>query len=187
MLVENNVNLPSVRFSQGVDIVADTMSAMQQFLATEISERTKDFIETPGFAWGLQVGDLNSKSVTITEGVGFLVDGTRIQHSKTASYNIELPTGQTSGYLYVKAVPTNISYRTHPYNGTRHSVETLISLEFGTIKTSDAYIDQNGNIYNKNNDGLIIARLDANGATYTVYSSVAYQTRSPYVGLRTGV
>jgi len=188
MVVEQNRKVSGVYFHHGLDVTADMLNALQQFLNSETADRTKDFIKYPGFAWGLQIGAISGQSITITAGVGFDKQGRRLYHPSSAGYKISFPatgSGQNVGYLVVKAYAKDVLYKVHPYNGTRLPVETAVGLEFSVDLSYST--DSAGNVYPSDNDGLVIAQLTISGATYDFDSVIANSNRSPFLTLRNGV
>jgi hypothetical protein len=186
MITEQSTTMPGISFQRGTEISSDLLTAMQQLISKELTERTKDFVEVPGFAYGMNIADVGGHSLTITAGVGFLQDGTRICHPNAASYAIDLPSGQIMGLLCVKANPVFSSYHVHPFTGEKHATQLLIGLTWYTIQIGDAYITASGS-FAAGNLGLIVAKLTVQGSTYTFDSSIIKGYRSPFVGLRTGV
>lgn len=184
MVVEQNRKIPGIYFNRGFDVTADILNAMQQYLDDEIINRTKDFIEYPGFAYGFQVGSISGQSITITSGVGFDQEGRRLYQSKSQSYRVSFPsTGSdiTDGYLCVKAYAKDIKYKIHPFNGERLPVETSLGLEL--FIDTEYYISPQGNVYPSDNNGLVLTKLTISGSSYT-WDSTVY--RSPYIKLRDG-
>lgn len=184
MILEQNRYLSTVNFYNGYDVTADMLNAQEQYLDSEVINRTKDFMKYPGFSFGLKIGTVTGQSVTITQGVGFDQEGRRLEHPKDISYKISFPTltsGTNTGYLCVRTFSKNISYRNHPYTGKRLPIETALGLEF--------YIDLNfsqdsfGNIYPSDNVGLIIGKLTIIGKTYE-YEQVT--NRSPFIAMKDG-
>jgi len=184
MVLENTRQISTINFHHGYDVTADMLNALAQYFNTELADRTKDFIENPGFAFGMVVGNITGQSITISQGVGFDQQGRRLYHPASSAYKLSFPasgTGYTSGYLCVKAYPKNIDYRIHPYTGERLAVETAIGLEFFvdlSISTNSA-----GKIYPSGGDGLVIAKLTISGVSYEVDQT---ENRSPYLKMRDG-
>jgi len=181
MLVEEGLNLPGVVFNHGFDVTADNLNMLQQYLINELTDITKDFIKYAGFSWGLEVGDISGHNITITAGVGIDQNGIRLNHPSNASYKLYVPTGASdSVYLCVKAAIQPTGYKVHPYDGTRHSTETVVGLEF-FIDTS-VYLGLDGWKYPSGNDGLIISKLNVVGNSYALDTEV----RSPNLTLKDG-
>ena len=186
---ELNTDMPGAVFNTGVDVTAEMLTAVQQYMANEVLMRSKDFIKYAGFAWGLRVGAIVGQTVQISAGVGFDKDGIRLEHPETRTYDIVFPsTGTLEGYLCVKGVAQNISYRVHPYSGERKAVESAIALSFFV---DSAYSDDTeGHIYPSAGEGLVIAKLTASGADYqyvdTMESDNTSIYRSPYLTLQDG-
>jgi hypothetical protein len=190
MVNTQNLKMPGVVFSHDVDATADLLNAEQQFLATEITERTRDMMQYPGYSWGIRVATVQGQSVTITAGVGIDKYGARLVHPHDASYGIKPPVNTNSSttnsfYLCVKALPENALYKVHPYDGTRKPIETVIGLEFFSELLANATIDSYGNKYPSNSNGLIIAKLSVNGSSY-VWDDISAGTRSPVLKMRDG-
>lgn len=186
MVVEQERRIPGVQFFHGYDVTADMLNAMQQYLATELAERTKDFIENPGFAYGFQIGNISGQSITVTEGVGFDQRGRRLYHPATAGYKVSFPSsasGATSGFLCVRAFSKDVSYRNHPFDGSRLPVETAVGLEFFIDTTT--YENANGKKYPSNNDGLVVAKITVSAVSYELAADSS-GWRSPYIMLRNG-
>ena len=184
MIVEDTRQIPTIQFHHGYDVTADALNAMSQYLNTELAARTRDFTEYPGFSFGLQVGSISGQSITITQGVGFDQQGQRLLHPNSAAYTITFPStgaGVTSGYLCVKAVPKDISYKIHPYTGERLPVESTVALEF--FVDLELSTNAQGKIYPSAGDGLIIAKLIISGVSY---ESDAVNFRSPYIKMKDG-
>ena len=184
MISSQNLKMPSIIFYHGIDATADLLNASQQYLSTEISERTRDMIKYPGFSWGLRVASAVGQTLTITQGVGIDRFGARLEQSQDASYGIAPPVlGQSSFYLCVRALPSNITYKVHSYDGTRKPTEYVVGLEFfGEASFStDAY----GNVYPVNGNGLVIAKITISGSSYS-WDDVTSGTRSPNLKMRDG-
>lgn len=175
MITDKNLNIPGVIFNHGFDITSDHLNALQQYMVNEISNRTVDLIDYPGFIWGLEIGDVSGQNITITTGVGMDQKGRRLHHKQQAAYKLTIPTGTTVGYLCVKTDVRDILFKVHPYDGTRHPVESAIGVNF--FIGSSIYTDIYGNKYAPNNEGLIICKLTASGLTYSIDTSV----RSPFL------
>ena len=185
MIIEQNTQLPGVAFTNGVDVTADMLTGLQQFISTEMAQRSKDFNKYPGVAWGFKIASVIGKSILVTEGVAFDQNGTRLEHPTPLSYAVDFPTtGVTSAYFCVKSKPVNTLYKLHPYNGTRHATETLIGLTFFIDTT--LYTDPLGNIYPSDNDGLVLGRLTIKGSTYDWSDVVTSRERSPYIKMQDG-
>lgn len=186
-VVEQNRKISGVQFHKGFDVTSDFLNAMQQYLSTELADRTKDFIQYPGFAYGLRIGGVNGMSVTVTAGVGYDGTGQRLYHPSSAVYKVGFPTtgmGSTFGYFCVKAYAKDVSYRIHPYSGERLPVETAVGLEF-FVDTANPYADSYGNSYPSSGEGLIIAKLTVLGAGYDYEDTGT--NRSPFLKLRDGL
>lgn len=187
MVGEQNIRLSGVQFHHGIDATAELLNAVQQYVSTELTERTKDFIRNTGFAWGLKIGRIDGQSITITQGVAFDQYGTRLYHSSDASYKLAFPaTATNTGYLCMKAYPKNVLYKIHPYDGTRHPVETVIGIQF-YVDTA-VYTDPETNVYPSSGEGLVVAKLTVSGATYDWkdYNTATEHNRSPNLKLRDG-
>ena len=63
MIVEQNIRMPGVQFNRGLDVTADVLNGLQQYLSKELAERTRDTVKYPGFAWGLRVGAISGQSI----------------------------------------------------------------------------------------------------------------------------
>lgn len=186
---EANADLPGVLFNTGVDVTADDLTAVQQYLAQETLARSGDFIKYAGFAWGIRVGAVVGQSVQITAGVGFDRNGIRLAHPQTATYDIVFPqTGIVSGYLYVVGEAQNISYRVNPNTGERKASESAIALGFAVEST--VLDDTLGHIYPSEGSGLVIAKLTVSADSYSyddvVTSSNTSIVRSPNLVLQDG-
>jgi len=188
MVGEQNIRMPGVQFNRGMDVTAEMLNGLQQYLSNELSERTRDLVKYPGFAWGLRVGAISGQSITITKGVGFDQYGSRIYHDTDAAYKLTFPFSTTStnnvGYLCVQAQLAPALYKVHPYDGTRHSVESVTSLVFSIQLEDDLYKDFT-RIYAPGNNGLVIARLTISGSSYNS-SDASADDRSPMLTLRNG-
>ena len=185
MVVEQVRKIPGVQFHHGYDVTADLLNAMQQYLATEVVERTKDFIEYPGFAYGFNIGAVSGQSVTVTEGVALDQEGRRLYHPTAAGYKISFPAASvnvTSGYLCVRAYAKDVRYKSHPYDGTRLPVETALGLEF--FMDTAICTNSSGKIYPSSNNGLILCQLTINSVTYGIDQTES--KRSPFVKLKDG-
>ena len=191
MVGEQNKYISGVQFHHGIDVTAELLNALQQYLSTELTERTRDFIKYAGFAWGFRIGRIDGQSITVTQGVAFDQHGTRLYQDADVSYKLGFPpTGGNTGYLCMKAYPKDVLYRVHPYDGTRHPVETVIGVQF-YIDTATS-TDVTGNVYPSTNEGLVIAKLTVSGATYAwndtdVTTQGIRLTRSPDLKLRDGI
>ena len=185
MVVEQVRKIPGVQFQHGYDVTADMLNAMQQYLATEVTERTKDFTEYPGFAYGFNIGTVSGQSITITEGVGFDQEGRRLYHPTAAGYKISFPAASvnvTTGYLCVRSYSKDVRYKPHPYNGTRLPVETALGLEF--FIDTGKYTNPSGKIYPSDNNGLILCQIAITAVTYAIDQT--YVHRSPFLKLKDG-
>ena len=187
MVVEQNRRIAGVKFYHGIDVTADMLNALEQYLSTELTDRTKDFTKYAGFAWGLEIGNVSGQSITITSGVGIDQLGRRLYHPASASYKITFPasgSGQNEGFLCVRAFAKDVSYKVHPYDGVRKPVETAVGLEFFVDVSS--FTDSVGNRYPSDNNGLVLTKLSISGATYNYDSLIENNNRSPYLTLRDG-
>jgi hypothetical protein len=181
MLVEQNINLPGVVFNHGFDVTSDNLNTLQQYLINELTDITKDFIKYPGFSWGLQIGDIAGQNITITAGAAVDQNGIRLNHPSATAYKISAPTGSTGTiYLCVKASIQSVGFKIHPYDGSRHSTETVVGLEF--FIDSSTYTGVDGMLYPSGNNGLIIYDLTVSGSTYGLGTGV----RSPNLKLKDG-
>ena len=183
MVIEQNIRMPGVNFQPGIDVTAETLNGLQQYLSKELAERSRDLVKFPGFAWGLKIGRIDGQTVTITQGVGFDQYGSRLYQDRDVAYRLLFSASNTSttGYLCVRGVPTPTLYKVHPYNGTRKTIEQVISLSF-TID-NDVYADGLGHYYGSGNSGLVIAQLKNVGASYS--SDEAW--RSPVLTMQNGL
>lgn len=184
MIIEDTRQISTVQFHRGYDVTADMLNALSQYLNTELADRTKDFMEYAGFAFGFAVGNITGQSIVVTEGVGLDQLGRRLYHPNSASYKVTFPstgTGTTTGFLCVRAFPKDISYRIHPYTGERLPIETVVGLEFFV----DLEISTNaqGKIYPSDNNGLVLAKLTLSGVSYTAEQVT---NRSPLVKMKDG-
>jgi hypothetical protein len=187
MIGDNNIRMPGVQFHRGIDVTAETLNGLQQYLSKELSERTRDLIKYAGFAWGLKVGRIDGQSITITQGVGFDQYGTRLYQNSDKAYKLTFPAAAgTEGFLCVKSTPTDVQYKVHPYDGTRHPVETVIALQFYIAAGAALYIDSIGNLYGPDNNGLVLAKLWIDGSSYG-WDDVTSTSRSPNLTMRDGV
>jgi hypothetical protein len=181
MLVEQGLNLPGVVFNHGYDVTADNLNVLQQCLINELTDITKDFIKYPGFSWGFQIGDIAGQNITITAGAAVDQNGIRLNHPSATAYKISAPTSSTGTiYLCVKASIQSVGFKIHPYDGTRHSTETVVGLEF--FIDSAIYTGVDGSLYPSDNNGLIISNLTISGSTYGLGTGV----RSPNLTLKDG-
>lgn len=184
MVVSENQKLSGVRFFHGFDATADLLNALQQYVSTELTERTRDLVKYPGFSWGFRVGSVSGQNVTIVKGVGFDQQGARLYQRVDGSYGIVPPTTSTTAfYLCAKAVSKDVLYKTHPYDGSRLPVERVVAIQFFT--DTSVYTDADGNVYPSANNGLVVAKLTVSGSSYVV-DDLTTGTRSPNLTLRNG-
>ena len=186
MIIEDTRQISTVQFHKGYDVTADMLNALSQYLNTELADRTKDFIEYPGFAFGFNIGAITGQSIIVTAGVGFDQQGRRLYHPSAASYKVSFPStgsGVTSGFLCVRAFSKDIAYRVHPYTGVRLPVETAVGLEFFVDLTT--YPNTQGKVYPSANNGLVLAKLTISGVSYEA-DSPTDETRSPFIKMKDG-
>jgi len=184
MVLEDTRQISTVQFHRGYDATADMLNAMSQYFNTELADRTKDFIEYPGFAFGFKIGNITGQSIVVTQGVGFDQQGHRLFHPKDASYKVTFPStasGTTKGFLCVRSFSKDVDYRIHPYTGERLPVETAVGLEF--FVDLNIFTNAQSKIYPSDNNGLVLAQLMLSGVSYTVEQIV---NRSPLLKMRDG-
>lgn len=179
-----NRNMNGAVFNRGFDITADLLTISQQYLATAIQYRSRDFIKYPGFAWGMRIAAVTGKSITITKGTGYDQEGVRLNHLSTTAYQIEMPdTGDREGWLCARAWSEDVLFQVHPYDGTRHATETVVGVEF--YIDVDRYVDAVGNYYPSDNSGIIIAKITVAGTSYT-WDDTSTGNRSPILTMQDG-
>lgn len=190
MVGEQNLRMAGVVFHHGIDATADLLNALEQYLSNELTERTRDMLKYAGFAWGLRIGRIDGQAITVTQGVAFDQQGIRIYQDADIGYKLSFPPdGGTSGYLCVRAAPRTALFKVHPYDGSRHPVETVIAAEFYIDKT--VLVSPLGFRYPSDGNGLVLAKLTVSGSTYqwddTTVAGGIPTTRSPNIKLRDGV
>ena len=191
MVGEQNKRLPGVDFHRGLDVTAEMLNGLQQYLARELVERTRDFIKYPGWAWGFKIGRIDGQSVTITQGVGFDQFGVRLYHDKDAAYKLAFPAATSTatagnvGYLCVRAYPTAVQYQVHPYDGTRQPTEIAMGVQFYIDLAANLYTDAKSHLYAAGNNGLVLAKLTIVGATYQ-WDDATATSRSPNLTMHDG-
>ena len=183
-ITTRNGDMPGIQFNRGMDVTSDMLTGLEQYVDTEILERTKDFIKTCGFVYGFRVGAISGQSITITAGEAFDQLGRRFEQPTDISYKVSFPsTGGTSGYLCIKANPIDSAYQVHPYDGTRKSTESVMGLT--VFVDTSFYTDSKGYIYPSDNNGLVLAKLTVSGVSYS-YDDIA-SNRSPLLILKDGI
>lgn len=176
-----NGDMPGMQFNRGMDVTADQLTAMEQYLSIEIQERTKNFIKKPGFIRGFRIGEISGQNITVTAGEAFDQEGRRLTQSRNISYKVNTPTSvSSSSFLILRANPQDGGYRVHPYDGSRKPTETIIGLEIAI--ESSVGVTALGN-YASNGDGLVLADITLSGNTY----DWTYTNRSPNLEMQDGV
>lgn len=174
--------MSGVCFHRGLDATADMLNAYQQYLSTEITNRTKDLTKTAGFIYGLSVVEGVGQNVLITKGTAIDQRGARLTLKTNTGIGVTPPAAnntEDSFYLCVRAKFTPVRYDQHPYDGSRHPMEHIIGLEFFTNLTTEVYTAIDGiTKYPKDNNGMILARLTQAGSGYAIYMNEG--DRSPW-------
>lgn len=180
MITYRNGDMPGIQFSRGMDVTADQLTAMEQYLSVEIQERTKDMIKVPGFVWGFRIGSISGQNIVLTAGEAFDRNGRRLTQPRSIGYKVTFPSNSSnSAYLILKANPKDSGYRVHPYNGSRKPTENIVGLE--VIIETDITVTPNGN-YSSSDYGLILADITVSGNTY----NWSYTSRSPNLQMQDG-